>query len=556
MGESNGMSAAEILERLEWAEDGLPVGWPAHQGVKTAGIDVLAWSETTLTQPDGDRAGEHWRWRQSQARFVAWWFALDEDGVYLWRRGQIVLPKGTRKSPMAAAIGCAELAGPVRFLGWDEDGEPIMRPHPSPDVKLSALSMDQASDATMSLAVAMLDNPDALAEIPGLDAGLTRVRTRGGKLTPSTARAPSKEGLRPTAVVLDEAHLWTRSNGGHRLAETLRRGVAKTGGRSLETTNAWATGDDSVAERTAKYAEDVRAGVHQGDGVLTWRPIGHCDDLSDPVELRAGLTELYADSPWVDIERIAAEIIDGGSHPSDSRRYWLNQQASADDAWIPAEQWAACLDRSKPLEDGDTITLGFDGSHGRTRGNADATALVAVRVQDGHVQLIQCWQAAEGDKEWEVPDALVDAAVRESFEKYKVVGLYADPSGWQSQLGAWERDYSRNLIVKASRDHPTHFWSSKAWRMVQSLASFAEAVTNGDLTHDGSYRLTEHVLNARRKPTARVGLQISKEYPDSPKKIDCAVAATLAWTARLDAVAKGAGKAAGRRGRVIVMSGW
>jgi hypothetical protein len=548
------VSAAEILARLEWAEDGLPVGWPADQGVRTGGADVLAWAETTLSQPDGPRAGEHWEWRDSQIRFVLWWYALDDDGDYLWRRGQIVLPKGTGKSPLAAAIGCAELAGPVCFERFDpDDGEPVMRTHPSPDVKLSALSMDQASDATMSLAVAMLENSDAIAEIPGLDAGITRVRTRAGKLTSATARAPSKEGLRPTAVILDEVHLWIQSNGGHRLAETLRRGVAKTGGRSLETTNAWVTGDDSVAERTSDYAEAVRAGLHKGDGVLTWRPIGHCDDLSDPVELRVGLRELYADSPWVDIERIAAEIIDGGSHPSDSRRYWLNQQASADDAWILAEDWAACLDRTKPLEDGDVITLGFDGSHGRVRGNADATALVAVRVGDGHVQLVECWQAAEGDKEWEVSDLLVDAAVHECFKRYKVIGFYADPSGWQSQLGAWERDYSRRLTVKASANHPTHFWANQAWRMVRSLAAFEEAVTNGDLTHDGSFRLTQHVLNARRNPTKRAGLQISKAYPDSPDKIDCAVSATLAWQARLDAVAKGAtGKPAGR-GRVVVL---
>jgi phage terminase large subunit-like protein len=221
-----------------------------------------------------------------------------------------------------------------------------------------------------------------------------------------------------------------------------------------------------------------------------------------------------------------------------------------------ADQWAACLDRDKGLAEGDVITLGFDGSRGRSHGNADATALVAVRVPDGHVELVGCWQAKEGEKDWQVPEELVDAAVRECFAKFKVVAFYADPAGWQSQLGAWEHAYSRQLKVKASRDHPTHFWASQAWRMVQSLAAFEEAVVNGDLTHDASYRLTEHVLNARRNPTRRAGLQIAKEYPDSPNKIDCAVAATLAWTARLDAVAKGAGKASPSRGRVIVMSGW
>ena len=50
------------------------------------------------------------------------------------------------------------------------------------------------------------------------------------------------------------------------------------------------------------------------------------------------------------------------------------------------------------------------------------------------------------------------------------------------------------------------------------------------------------------------GLQIAKTYPDSPDKIDCAVAATLAWAARLDAIAKGAGKKPAGRGRVIVLA--
>lgn len=549
-------TAVEILARLEWAEDGLPVGLPKDQGVSSAGYDVFVWSETTLCQPDGDNAGEPWRWRPSQARYVDWWYSMDDDGNFLWRRGQIVLPKGSGKSPMAAALACVELAGPVRFVGWNDDGSPIMRAHPSPVVKLSALSADQAQDATVSLALGMLSGAAAALEISGLDPGLTRIRTRNGTLSSSTARSASKEGLRPTAVILDETSFWVASNGGHRLAETLRRGLAKTGGRSIECTNMWVAGADSVAERTAEYGASVRAGTWSGDGVLTWQPVGHCEDLSDPVELRAGLEELYFDSPWVSVDRFMAEVVDRGTHPADARRFYLNQPASSDDAWIRADQWDSCLDRSKPLAEGDTVTLGFDGSRGRARGNADATALVAVRVKDGHVELLGCWQAREGEDEWEAPEALIDAAVRDAFKRFRVVGFYADPSGWQSQLGVWEQAFSRRLKVKASNDHPTHFWANRASIMVRSLAAFEEAVSNGDMTHDGSYRLTEHVLNARRNPTPRAGLQISKEFPDSPRKIDCAVAATLAWTARLDAIAKvgAVGRGTPGSGRVIVLA--
>jgi len=264
--------------------------------------------------------------------------------------------------------------------------------------------------------------------------------------------------------------------------------------------------------------------------------------------------ELYADSPWIDLDRLMAEVVDRGTHPADARRFYLNQPASADDAWIRADQWHGCLDRSKPLAEKDTITLGFDGSRGRARGNADASALVAVRVKDGHVVLLGCWQARENEDDWQAPESLIDAAVRDAFRQYRVVGFYADPSGWQSQLGTWEADFSRRLKVKASADHATHFWANRSSVMVRSLAAFEEAVSNGDLTHDGSYRLTEHVLNARRTVSPRAGLQIAKEYPDSPRKIDCAVAATLAWTARLDVMSKvpGIGKSRGPRSIVVM----
>ena len=356
-------------------------------------------------------------------------------------------------------------------------------------------------------------------------------------------------------MVLDETSFWVAANGGHRLAETLRRGLAKTGGRSIECTNMWAAGQGSVAEKTAEYAEAVRAGTWAGDGVLSWRPVGRCEDIGDPEQLRVGLEELYADSPWVSVDRLMAEVLDGGTHPADARRFYLNQAASADDAWIPSHLWHACLDRTKPLADHDTITMGFDGSRGRSRGNADASALVAVRVRDGYVELLGCWQAREGEDDWQAPESLIDAAVRDAFKRFRVVGFFADPSGWQSQLGTWEQDFGRRLKVKASVTHATHYWANRSSVMVRALAAFEEAVTNGDMTHDGSYRLTEHVLNARRNPTPRAGLQISKEYPDSPRKIDCAVAATLAWTARLDAIAKvpGAGKGAPGKGRILVL---
>src|SRR5437764_11690557 len=97
--------------------DGLPEGMPSEYGVPTLGWGVLGWGEAMLAQPDGESAGEQWRWTDGQARIVAWWYAVDKSGRWLFRRGQIVLPKGSGKSPLAAALSCCALGADVVFDG-------------------------------------------------------------------------------------------------------------------------------------------------------------------------------------------------------------------------------------------------------------------------------------------------------------------------------------------------------------------------------------------------------------------------------------------------------
>lgn len=96
------------------------------------------------------------------------------------------------------------------------------------------------------------------------------------------------------------------------------------------------------------------------------------------------------------------------------------------------------------------------------------------------------------------------------------------------------------LKVQATRNHPIEWWMTggRATLIVRALEKFHTAVTERELTYDGSSALTRHLLNSRRRKT-RSGIQIMKANPDSPKKIDAAVAAVLAWQCRLDAIAAG-----------------
>lgn len=172
----------------------------------------------------------------------------------------------------------------------------------------------------------------------------------------------------------------------------------------------------------------------------------------------------------------------------------------------------------------------------------DATALVACRVSDGHLFLLGCWEQPDGEagKDWRVPVLEVLSCIEEAFNRYRVVGMYADPAKWEGHVADWEARWGSGLAVKSTRDHPIEWWMTggRSNLIVRALEKFHSAVLDKELSHDGSSALTRHVLNARRRK-GRSGIQIMKEHPDSARKIDAAVASVLAWQARLDAVAKG-----------------
>lgn len=507
--------------------------------MKSLGFDVIDWCEGYLAQPDGDLAGEPLRFTTEQKRFILRWFAVDDQGRWLYRRAQLVRPKGWGKSPLVAALGCAALGGPVVFDGFDADGDPVGRPHPSPWVQLAGVSEDQTVN-TMSLVLAMLRERNAADAIPGLDLGLTRIYTSRGRLEPVTASAPSREGQRLTEAILDETQHWNASNGGHRLAETIRRNLGKMGGRSVETTNAWRPGEDSVAERTAEYAAKIVQGLTRDQGLLTDHTQAPLDtDLRDEKSLLRGLRVVYGDATWIDLDRIVSEVYDPATHPADARRFYLNQVVAAEDAWVVPQAWDALADATLTLHDGDEITLGFDGSR-----TDDSTCLVACRVEDGALFLLHA-QEAPGDARkqgWEVDRERVDDAVRLAFDRYTVASMFSDVHPWESYVDAWSRDYGAGLRVKASERSAVGFdMRSNLMRFTRAAEAFAAAVEDGNLTHDGDAVLRAHVHNARRRPN-RFGVGFGKEHRESSRKVDAAVAAVLARAARQEVLVKGAGK--------------
>ncbi|WP_258038825.1 hypothetical protein [Streptomyces sp. SM12] len=369
-----------------------------------------------------------------------------------------------------------------------------------------------------------------------------------GRIEAVTASANSREGARPIFCVLDQTESWHPSNGGVRLAATMRRNLGKTGGSSIEAPNSFIPGMDSVSEESFKYLDLIREGKARDDGLLVDHKEAPEDtDMSDRESLTAGLTHAYGDAAgpnggWVDIDRVVAEIWDPSTSPADARQFYLNQVTSAEDAWLSHLDVKAITNSEIVVEDGEAITLGFDGSHKRARGVADSTALVGCRVSDGHLFLIDVWEQPSGPAgvDWEVPKLEVHATVRDAIKRYNVIAFFADPAKWESDISEWESQFGKKLKVKSSAVHPIEWWMNggRVTSIVRAIERLEHAVVDREITMDGSPVLTHHLLNARRRRSIR-GMQIHKRYPDSPDKIDAAVAAVIAYEARAHALAQG-----------------
>lgn len=506
----------------------------------TLGWQVLDWGSTYLAQPDGAGKGDKWTYTKEQARFILWFYAIDEKGKFKYRRALLARPKGWGKSPLLAAISCTELLGPVNFAGFDANGNPVGRPSYSPHIQLAAVSEAQ-TDNTMSLVIEMLGEGEAV-DYYDLDIGKSRILCRGGKLEPVTAQAKSREGQRPTFAVLDETHLWVPSNGGDKLAATIRRNLGKIGGRSVETTNAFLPGEESVAEDSYEYWKLIEAGKVRDPGLLfDFREAPpetpyFRTEIKDGIEVdntaarRRGLIIAYGSAAienggWVDLDRIEQEMDDPATKEADGRRFYFNQITQGSLQWINPKKWEICENKYvRPLSKSDAITLGFDGGI-----RDDSTALVACRIEDSAIFPIRIWEKPEGAKEWEVNFVAVDLYVRDMLENYNVVRMNCDPAYWQDIVGRWSIDFE---------DIVWEWWTNRKKAMAEANERFHTAVETGSIIHPGDETFTRHVLNAHTEETPWGDL-IRKEIKGSSRKIDAAVAAVLAYEARGEAIEDG-----------------
>jgi len=541
---SSAVEHTAAVDRLITLPEGIPK--------LTLGWEALRFAAEYLKHPNGIRARQPWKFTSGQARFLLWWYALDEDGQWLFYHAARQLAKGSGKSPFAAALALIEFCAPVRLYDFDPSlpggckGQPVDMPL----VQIAATSEAQTEN-TMRQIRAMAPKGSKIVQKFQLDPGRLQYNMMPeGQLKVITSSAASAEGAEATFVVADETEHWLPAVGGPELASTLIDNLTKSGNRMLETANAPKPGKGSVIEDTYEAWCDQEDGKTRNDRkiLLDARMAPPETDLADPDSVRAALEFVYEDCPWQNLESTMTRIYSPKAKPDDIKRKYFNWRAAPATSWADWQKWSAMARSEIRVEPGERIVMFFDGSKSR-----DHTALIGCRMSDGHVFTIGVWKpgdedaSASHDGEDEagtVDVAAIDSRVDWAMDTYDVVLFMSDVKEWEGFAKVtWPERYRDRLsmwAVPSGKSQEPIAWDMRSHdREFTMAAELVEAEIN-DLafTHDGHPDLTDHVQNARRHD-GRWGISVRKETPNSPDKIDACVCMIGARMARRLVIANG-----------------
>lgn len=430
--------------------------------------------------PKGVGAGRPVRLRGFQTEIITGAFA---PGI---RTGLVSVARANGKTALAAMLAVAEL-----FVG-----------PPSAEVLVVASDARQAG-ITLRMARRMIELNPVLAERAQIFADRIVVPQNDGLLLPLPAEPGALHGHDPSLLVVDELHV---------VNEAVWEAVTSVSGKRPESL--------TLAISTPSSSPDC----------VMWRLIEHGRTASDPsfylkeyaapegcptddrAAWRAANPALACEDPFLAEDGL--EAVRRTLREPVFRQLRLGQWVTGVDAWLPWGAWDDCeAEPARTVTKRDRVVLAFDGS-----ASGDSTALVGCTL-DGHLWVEGLWENP-GDPRWRVPRADVDIAVQMAFQRYDVVELACDPWGWRSEIEVWAKRHGEKRVLE---------WNTgAAQRMAPATDRMYAAVIDRTLTHDGDARLAAHIAHCTARPTP-MGDLVSKDKRGSPRKIDAAVAAIVAF---------------------------
>lgn len=459
-----------------------PSPLPMARAPQGGAARLVAFVERYCRAPKGTGARKPLRLRGWQRDLVASvWDAEPRPRVAGW-----MLPRGQGKSTLVAALGLYDL-----MLG-DEGAQVVV-----------VASDERQAGIVFAAATRMVELDERLSARVQLYKDRLAVPARGATFTCLPAEPRRLEGLDPSLAILDEIGVISR--------ETYEVVALASGKRAASTVLGIGTPGpdphDSVLTDFRQYAAE-----HPDDGSFVWRehsaagfedhPVDcvHCWELANP-----------ALDDFLHRDAMTA-LLPPKTREATFRRARLCQfVVDTEGAFLPPGCWDR-LATGEPVPDGVDAVIALDGSY-----NGDTTALLVASVApEPHVDTIAVWEA-NGDPDYRVPVADVEAAIKAACRRWHVVEIVADPFRWTRTLQALEAE---SLPVVEFPHSPS--------RLTAATTDVYAAATNDKLTHSGEPKLAAHVAAAVIREDAR-GIRLDKRSRRrDAKKIDLAACLVMA----------------------------
>lgn len=483
------------------------------------------WCERRLIQFVDRWAGMPLVLEDFHRRFFGEALSYDADGLPIWSDIVLVVP---RKNAKTTALGALSI---YRLLTTDGN----------PEILLAASSDVQAGKLFDTCATFVRKNPWLSDRIRVRDHVGQLVRSDGfGKVLRMTSNWRAGHGFNPSLVICDELHTWT--------TPTLRKmwAALKTGdaARSAPQMFTISTAGDA-RDRDAPILGELLNGVfavgdveeHPGlkigrdfDGrTLVYNYEAPLEEgqkarirKRQPTDDDIETLKIANPASWVTPPYLLKKVLDKGLPISDLLQLHGCIWAEGADDWMEAGVWGK-LKRRITIEPGAAATFGFDGSSYR-----DSTVLIGCLVEPRHLWVEAMWERPDrAPEDWKIPRGEIRDAVEALQEKYEVLHLFCDPPHWHEQIEAWGEMFGKNsrgdtVVVAFPTNRPS--------MMGPACSKFEIAAREAVFTHDGDARLATHIANAKAKDSPH-GKFILKEYEDSPRRVDAAVGAVLAYEA-------------------------
>lgn len=510
----------------EWVFDDSPIPDPLGYGERAVQfLRALRHIKSTAL----GRSFTLYPWQERIIRAI--YGPRDADGKRIVRWVFFYIPRGNRKTTLAAALALLHLFGPERVAG----GEIVFA---AGDKRQASIAFKEAReivslDKRLVKATKIVNQRNAAREIESLIKGYE------SKLEVVSSDGSRQNGTTPSFVLCDEIHAWKEAAGAE-MWEVLESGISKGQNGLIVTATTAGRGATGFAADQYAYARAVATGaVHDPSMLPIMFEMQEGDDWTDEAvwhRCNPGLKDGFQDIVSLRNKAKRAQTMPAAGYAF--QQYHLNrwQGNSRDPLFDLAVYDARKLDDDPADLEKLPAYIGVDLSQ---TGDLSSVS-IAFRHDDGQITLRNhCFVPAvdlkaKGDKDrapyqqW-VDDGLIDVCpagiidekqvedyIRELCATYQVEEIAVDP-------------HLANKLMQnlADASLPVFQHPQSVMQMSRAIGELVKAV-NGDLIrHEGDPVMRSHFDNVAVSTNPQSGL-VRMHKQRSNGRIDAAIASAMA----------------------------